>query len=180
LRDRRGFTLLEMLVVIAVSTIIVGIAVSLVITMMHLEKQSRKRLGSFRIQGQLAEQYRRDVRAATGLSPVKTADKEGEQAGCELQFDSERLVRYRVDGPRIVRTELAGDRPVRNESYRLLSGATAQFQLPEGESPAIAGLRIVPRDDAKRRVPVQSLRIEAVLAADHRFAQSEPQEEEEP
>jgi prepilin-type N-terminal cleavage/methylation domain-containing protein len=177
---RHGFTLLEMLVVIAVSTAIVGLAVALVVTMMHIEKEARSRLGTGVTQGRLADQFRRDVRASTGLSFAEASSDEGQKPACELTLGSDRVVRYETSGPAVVRTELDADQVVRRETYRLPRGATISVELAEDPSPAIASLRITPGDNTKNRPPVQSARIAAVLGADNRFVSSETSEEQEP
>jgi hypothetical protein len=169
-----------MLVVITVGTAIVGVAVALVLAMMHIEKDARSQLGAGVTQARLADQFRRDVRASTGLSVADAVDAESQGPGCELTLDSDRVVRYETSGTGVVRTELDADQVVRRETYRLPRGARVSVELAEESLPAVASLRITPIENIKKRAPVQRTRIAAVLGADHRFVPSETPEEQEP
>jgi hypothetical protein len=178
--SRRGVTLLETVVVIGVGTVIVGVATGLVCTLMQVEKNSRQRRGEFLRQARLADQFRRDVRAAIELSQPAEEPGPGQPVAWEFRLPAERRVQYRVQDSGIERQELAGEQIVRRETYRLPRGADAAIQLAGDEGTAVASLRITRSGPRHKTNLTQVLRVDALLAADHRFAEKPDAVTEEP
>jgi type II secretory pathway pseudopilin PulG len=173
-------TLLETLVVIAVGTVVVGVAVGLIVTLFQIEKKSRQARDGIRTQARLADQFRRDARAAIDFSVAGDSEEPTEKVEWLFQFPTGERVRYGTEDARVDRTELSGDEVVRSESYRLPYGATATMELSNEEPPAVAGLRIQRGRPFGKSGSFRSLRIEALLGADHRFQKPDDSEQQEP
>ena len=62
---RRGMTLIELLVAMAVASTILGVAVGLVYTLLEADRAAQRQVRFSNASARLSEQFRRDVRAAT-------------------------------------------------------------------------------------------------------------------
>jgi prepilin-type N-terminal cleavage/methylation domain-containing protein len=179
-RRRRGVTLLETLVVIAVGTVIVGIAVGLLVTLFQIDKKSRQTRDGMRVQTRLADQFRRDARAALDLLSAQNPDEQSQEVEWFFEFPAGQRVRYGIKDRLVERTDLSGQQVVRRESYRLPHGVTAAIILADKQSPAIASLRIHRRRPEGKSGSFRSFRVEALLGADHRYQGPNTSEEQEP
>ena len=61
---RRAFTLIEMIAVISATTVLFGIATALLIALMQVDRSWREEVRAHATITRLADQFRRDVRAA--------------------------------------------------------------------------------------------------------------------
>ena len=92
--SRRGFTLVEMVVVMAtVSTILAATAV-LMHFVLQMDSEVRQRTHTVATVGRLAEQFRRDVHQARG-EPVVAAD----HRAAEFHLPGGTIVKWRIDEP---------------------------------------------------------------------------------
>ena len=74
---RRGFTLIEMLVVMTVGSVIVGIGVGMLHVLLRTEQTGRDRVHQAGVLARLAEQFRSDVGAAVRQTPGAAARRSG-------------------------------------------------------------------------------------------------------
>ena len=113
-RARAGFSLVEVLVVIATTSAICAVAISLMITMFR-SAESQSRRGNQRVAVQrLGRQFRHDVHAAS--APPTLADND---VLLRLPLDDATNVTYRRTGELIVREKLHDDAVVYHDAFDL-------------------------------------------------------------
>jgi prepilin-type N-terminal cleavage/methylation domain-containing protein len=180
---RRGFTLIEMLVVIAVSGALMAVAVGLLHTMIRLEHGSREELRERTAMMRLADQFRRDVHAATQFTPPGEGHPGGqrgeqpnqqEQAGgasrtWQLSLGPDRVVEYQAEPGAIARTERASGDVLSRESYAIAPATAVSIGLAGEEAPGIVTLRIELESGQPPAPGVCPFRVDAELAKDGRF-----------
>lgn len=128
-RPRRGYALIEMILVIGALVVILGLCASLIHLLMRLDRASRDHLAESGIRERLARQLRSDVRAA---STAKVGQEQPGAAGPNwlvLHGPGDRVINYVSGGGGIIRTEHDGPRLVRQEAYRLPSKAVPRFAV---------------------------------------------------
>jgi prepilin-type N-terminal cleavage/methylation domain-containing protein len=172
---RRGFTLVEMVVVIATSGVLLGVAVSLLCALQRGEAADRQQNRRSTAVGRLAEQFRADVHAAIGDRPATDQD-----AGAEWRFDlsDQRSVVYRAIPGRVVRTEMRAEKLERRESYVLppettVDVTTETLRTDKQTETKIVSLSIIPAGKS-----AADLQVDAVPGQNHRWrAAQEPRDE---
>ncbi|HEY4761509.1 MAG TPA: prepilin-type N-terminal cleavage/methylation domain-containing protein, partial [Thermoguttaceae bacterium] len=112
---RLGFTLIEMVIVVGMSTVLAGMAVTILFALMKSHNIGREHLENSRTLNRLAIQFRRDVHATQEAGAVY---KEGI---LELRLASQggMTIRYQCLEERIDRLQLQGDKLISLESYML-------------------------------------------------------------
>jgi len=168
-RNRRGYSLIEMLVVIAVSSVVIALAVALLQSLFTADRATRDHVAGQQSLRRLADDFRDDAHAAVKLAAVQAAADAKATPAWELEMDASRKVRYAASTGRVVREETAAGKMLRREVYRLPDGSSAAIRLESGP-PALAVLRVTSGGPADRGSGGLPLRIDAVLASDHRFA----------
>lgn len=160
---RRGFSLLEMLVVIAVSGTILWAAGTLTVSLLNLRAARRVEHDVHRSLLMLQQQWRTDVRAATqGVI-------EGDGTRLSLRNPAGTVISYRLDGSTLLRMvdddgQLAG-----RDEYRLPEGSRLRWLWPKQQG-AIATLSIeYPAQPADPR-SIRTRTLEAVVGADQQLA----------
>ena len=118
---RRGFTLVEMIVVIGGITIILGLCAGLLHTLLRLDRSGRESLNDTNTLARLARQFRQDVRASRAAKP-------GDAGSLALTRPDGPDVSYRVQGARLVREERAGEKVVRREAYAVARIGPLRFE----------------------------------------------------
>jgi prepilin-type N-terminal cleavage/methylation domain-containing protein len=150
--DRRGFSLIEMMVVISAGAVLLGLCVVLIHTLLRLDRTSRARMSEGLAVGGLARDFRDDVRAARSARLLSDSARAGR---LELFLPDGRTVSYRTRDGELVRLETLDGEPDRIERYHV----SARPELKPLGNRTLVGLSLGPRD----------LRIEAVLGLDRRF-----------
>lgn len=166
---RRAFTLIEMIVAIAVGATLMSLAVGLLVALQRAERNGRSHVERNEAIQRLADRFRRDVHAAGDVA-INGEDRK------EWRFDltGDNAARYVVEAPGISREERKESKVVCRESYALPTDLAVAVAVDRTASPPVVSLTIVP-DDASMR-PGYELRIDAVLGRDRRFAE-EPKKE---
>ncbi|MEZ6069522.1 MAG: hypothetical protein R3C10_04435 [Pirellulales bacterium] len=167
---RLGFTLVEMLVATATTSVICTLAVSLMVAMFRAEQlQSRDVQQRGAIQ-RLGGQFRRDVHAAWSVEPPVPDDETllrlalGDVPGDGV------VVTYRRVGTSIVREVQQSDNVARRETFTLSKPWLASVDTPSGETPV--GLLRLSFDcvsELEHAAAPLHWRFEAALGADHRL-----------
>ncbi|MFC1596813.1 type II secretion system protein J [Planctomycetota bacterium] len=168
---RRGYTLIEIVAVIGAGTVVMAVAAGLLLMLVRLERDSRVEVAERAAVNRLAEQFRRDVRAADRFAPAEAPEGENTSFAWQLLSEADRVVEYRAEPKAMVRTERADGEVVRRQSYRLPALAAVAVDLVGDAAPGIVRLRITPGGD---RPPIsigQGLDIDAELAKDRRFVE---------
>ena len=166
MRKHRGFSLIEMLVVITVSAALLGICTSILHLLMRSERAGRDHLHQATSAARLARQFRNDVHAA--ITPPAPGD--AARPGWRFELAPGQTVVYRIEPGRVDRTEWERQKLRRQESYDLPAGDTARIEPPGHQRPATACLLLPQANRAE-------LRVEAVVGRDHRFAGDERRSE---
>jgi prepilin-type N-terminal cleavage/methylation domain-containing protein len=164
--SRRAVSLIEMLVVIAVSTVLMTVAVTTLHTLMQAEHNGRNHAGQAATLARLADQFRSDAHAA--LRPIAADGEAGDQWQFALANRAE--VTYEALPGEIQRRERIAGKLVRQESYVLPAGSTAKITTRVDLAPVMASLVITVPAEAP---PIErEIRIDAALGIDHRFTKS--------
>lgn len=170
-----GFTLVEMLVVMAMGSVLTAVAIGLIVTMLRSEDVARNHLHQSAVQSRLADQFRRDVHAADAI------DVDDSGVVWTLALGPEHTVTYRADSNWLERSETGNPQSTdpngqRLETYVLPPDHTAMLEMPKQTDPQIVGLSIVPTSKTIDARPRPIVRFEALLSADRRY--EEPAEED--
>ncbi len=163
---RRGYSLIELIVVMTVGATLVGIAVTLLGTLLQADRAVRSHHEQNAMLDRLAERFRRDAHAAEG-PPAVEKNAEGEPAWRFVLPDGHD-VWYVLSSAEVVREERNGKAIVRQESYLLPEDCVVAVAVADSAVPSIVSLLIAPADVSLR--PGHEIRIDAALGRDHRFA----------
>ena len=163
MKRRHGYTLIEMMVVLAVGSVLSGVAVALIVALLRSESGARDHIHQSAVQSRLADQFRRDVHAADAID----ADDSG--LVWTFTLGRGRTVTYRIEANRLERSETAEKDTQRQETYALPPDHTARLDMPEPADSPIVGLSIIPTAKTLDAKPRATVRFEALLAADHRY-----------
>ena len=169
----RGVTLIEMTVVLAVSSVMLAIAIGLIQTLLRASGGATRDLEQQNSVARLADAFRRDVHAATAFHPGEA--KDGNPIEFSFDLGAGRVATYRVEPGSLARTVRAGETLKSQESF-VLPGETAVSveMTPVGPANHLAlsmVSRVASTGSKLPMAPGRSVRIEARLAADHRFEQ---------
>jgi prepilin-type N-terminal cleavage/methylation domain-containing protein len=160
---RRGISLIELMAVLTIGSVLMGIAVSLLLVLLRVEQTSRAHVEQSTAVYTLADQFRRDVRAA-GRAAADPAEKNHAIA---LFLTAGHEVHYSDRGGEVERIETGDGKTIRRESYALPAEWSATVDVVSWARPALAWMTLAPKDAALRTV--RELRIEAAIGEDHRF-----------
>lgn len=163
--------LVELLVVIALGSLMLGIAVSLLYTLMRLDRENREQAHQLASLARLAEQFRDDVHAArTWTDPQGATPQKPTAATWKLLGAGGREVEYRMEQDGLLRTELSDGQVRKRESYPLPAEAAAEIGPRDGARPTVLCLRIGPAAGQPAKASLLHPPIEAVLGRSLRFA----------
>lgn len=171
---RSGITLTQMLVVMALTSVITTSAISLVITMMRLEGNTIQVWMTQRTFLQLSQDFRKDAHAA------QFAEITQQNELPVLIFRNEpKSVTYVATVGQVTRRETDGDKLLRTETYRIPESNVWFERTGSSEDPPRIGtgqsVRMTCRrpnqESINRRTtaPRHDERIVAVVGRDHRF-----------
>ena len=174
---RAGISLTQMLVVIALTSIITTAAISIIITMLRLEGRTMQVWMTQKTLLQLGDDFRDDAHAA------QSAEISTQNQTTTLIFRNgvadAKSVAYVATDSQIIRRETDGDKLLRTETYRLpegeflfggVSSGDESFRLSSGQSVRLTCRR--PNVEAiNRRTPAprHDEHVIAVLGRDHRW-----------
>ncbi len=169
---RRGVFLIEMMITIAVGSVVLGLGMGMLHLMLQTDKTLADSLWRGQTVSQLSQVFRGDVHAAR---EVKTeADQE---TALTLALGKNHRVRYSLEKSLILRTETQADKTLRTERFRFPEGTKISFNV---DNPARVALVIatpnphtMKTNRSQNSVPLRELKIEAVPGRDHRFENSQ-------
>ena len=170
MKTRSGYALVELLVVIAVGSAVMGVAVAMLHMLMKLESDARDQLRNRTTMSRLAEHFREDVHAALRLSPdAASSGKSDSPAVCRLDLPDGRSVRYHALEGELVRVVLVGGKPVGQESFRVPEDAAVSVDRSDESGGKLLSLRIDTPGDPPEGYRFRPVLIDAVLSHDYRF-----------
>jgi Tfp pilus assembly protein FimT len=124
-RSRAGYTLVQLLVVIATATVLLTTGAMILATMLRSQAVAHEHLRQTRLRSRLTRVFLDDVHAA------QSADTQNEALALS---EGERKVSYRMQGTRLIRQETAAGNPVSQEAFTL-NDLAVRFEIsPEGEA----------------------------------------------
>jgi type II secretory pathway component PulJ len=177
---RAGTSLYEMMVVMALLSVVLTSGARALVVLMRADDQGRRLLVEETAFARLAERFRQDVRAATGAELLDgEGDRDGQERILRLKLSDDRTVEYRTgpDGVRVAASEKG--QPLGRETYRLVRGAS-RFELdgPRVSLVHVSGDGRTEADGpaAQTAVPIgrrRTLRIDATRGRDLRFLGAE-------
>ncbi|MEN6448912.1 MAG: type II secretion system protein [Thermoguttaceae bacterium] len=153
---KRGFSLVEMIVVLTVASVLMGIAVTLLCALIRAQGTSREVVEQTVSINRLAERFRRDVHAAQEF----TKETDGAHIGS---------VEYLVKGSTVNRSVWTGKNRTEQDAFHLGDGYTARLETVATDARRLVRLTVVPQETAT--MGRRSLQIEAALGFDGRFAE---------
>jgi prepilin-type N-terminal cleavage/methylation domain-containing protein len=166
---RRAFTLIEMVAVIAISSAMMGGGVVMLVALLKNEGSSRKHLELCKTLTRLDEQFRIDAHAANSAS----VNEKGDALELTLPEPSKTLIRYLRGPAEISREEIEGEKTLRRESYPLPQEVKTSLEKKTEGAITTLVLHVEPKQVAESKIRYPTTRIEAVLAKDLRFEQTE-------
>jgi prepilin-type N-terminal cleavage/methylation domain-containing protein len=163
LHRRSGYTLIEMILVIAAVTMVMGLAATLLAAMFKVERGGRHAVNDADTVARLARRFRADAHAAESFQP--RSSKPGE-TGCELRGADGDSVAYRLDGERLRREHKSRGKVLDRESYDVTRLGPVAFGW-DGHCALLSLPRRVELGTAVARPPLQ---IEAVIGKNARLS----------
>jgi hypothetical protein len=165
---RRGYALMELLIVITALMIMLGLGVGLIHALLKLDRAGRAHLTEVTTRGRLARRFREDVRAASRVEA--TRDQSGRAVTLHLEHPDGPPVAYRAEPRRVVREQPGEDKEsqTRREVYRLRGPGSPRFDVGDD---GFIGLLL---PDASSFAPAddrREFRIDARIGKDPRPAQ---------
>jgi len=188
---KRGYSLVEMIVVISIGSVLATLAVTLLGTLLRASGTLNEQIHGIATVRRMAEQFRDDAHAALR---VENLPKEGENpvVGLRFQLAPGRTVTYEFPPKVVERTERIDDAVHARETFFLPPGTnasaavstaasapvSAEEKVKEAEATLVA-LVVKPDSNAASQPDAESdtaakaadaaVRMEAVVAKDHRF-----------
>lgn len=159
MKSRRGFTLVELLIVLSVAAAMLLVATSVLYLLKQAQVNTRQRLAVQRSVTRLARQFREDVHRAGAMERLPDTPNSPNVVIWSLAMEAGGTVNYEIGAGslRRVQTEKASKL---HEDFRLPPGTEASMVGPAAETPwATFRLNVTDPTVAKMR-PVQ---VEAVL-----------------
>lgn len=168
-RDRRrGYVIVELLLVISALAVLFGICVVLLHGLLKLDRGGRAHLAEATTRDRLARRFRLDVRAASDSKPGRAED--GAADRLELSLPDGRVINYRVVKGRIVRDEHdKNGGTIHHESFRLPSHAIPEFQTRQVDKSLFINLQLRPGPASAQTRSPRDPGCEALLGKDLRF-----------
>ncbi len=176
MKRRRGYTLIEMLVIIAAGSAMMAVALGILHLLIRLEQGAREEVARQTTLDRLADQFRRDVHAAGQFAAIEIAEAAAVQVperadgapGWQFSLDENRTVQYRAGRRELIRTEREEKDAVARETYVLPSDATVSIERVGEAAPGIVRLRVAP-GGAQPLGIWRGTCVDAELAKDRRF-----------
>jgi prepilin-type N-terminal cleavage/methylation domain-containing protein len=130
MNQRRGFTLVEVLVTMSVGSTLMVLAIGLVHQTLTLSTVARQRDDHLRSLNRLARQFRDDVHHSTACT-VTTPDQ------LQLEMPDESVVTFRAESNRVTRMQPTSDGRTRKATFLLLSNSSTQFAVLDDPNRAV-------------------------------------------
>ncbi len=169
---RRGYALIELLVVITSVTVILGLCAVTIQALMRVNSEAQVRLSASATFARLASQFRADVHASDGMqltpgSPAGSKPVDAKvPAGLRLTRGPNIVIQYEARNGRVARDESIAGKRSRHESYLVGKGNVVVFERrEEGSRPFV--VMAMSRETGKEPLePPQPLEVLALQGKD--------------
>ena len=165
--SRRGLSLIEMVAAIGVISILAGMSITLIHSLLRVERTERVSLVQQNTLARLSREFRQDVRAAEATEPA--GDVAQPLTSIVLKSSADEAIEYRIQDDSIVRTWRRGEKVERVETFKLRSGASAHLMVSEKPSQPVVSLLIDRKMGKRGAGDSREFRVDARLGRDHRF-----------
>jgi type II secretory pathway pseudopilin PulG len=168
---RRGYTLIEMMAVMAGVTALIGLGVATINSLFLIERNTRQATEDGLALERLADGFRDDLHAA--VRPAGTdPEKPGAVPSLGVDLPGGERVEYRTDGPALFITRKRPEGEPRLERLILPSLGTPRLSWEEQDGRRFGRLSFSKSESAPDG---GELRVEALLGRDHRSSSTEGQ-----
>jgi prepilin-type N-terminal cleavage/methylation domain-containing protein len=165
MRSRRGYSLIEMLVVITVGSLMLGLCVGTIHMILKLDRGGRTQVTERAARARLAQYFRADVRAALRTEPAT-----GRSERLSLFLPEQRVVEYKIEPGRVLRVRTEAGTLKNRDAFSLPRKSVARLEVEDRAGRTFAGLVV---EDQERATPSTAragqFRVEGVVGKDHRF-----------
>ena len=175
---RRGTSLMEMVVVIAIASVMLGLAVTTIHMLLRAEWHSTETVWYGTSLARFSRTFRQDVHAATSADIPKPPPDA--KSRLDLTLPKQRTVTFQIDGSSITRVEVEAEKVRHRDVYHFPPKSTIRFERTQEPAlvhvvinrPSTPEVLAGREDDGGKayRPAGRVLRIEAAVARDHRFA----------
>jgi len=169
-RQRPGYALIELLVVLTVTAIMLTLSAGLIHLLLKLDRSSRSAREQAADLSRLAHDFRLDLHASVDdrVLMVPLPDEAGSDR-IKVKSREDTTIEYEVRPSDYLRTVRVGDKVRHYEVYRRPPRSSARFQS-EGDGPgSFVVLRIDQPTDGRDDSLYRDYRIEAEIGRDHRL-----------
>ena len=163
--QRRGLSLIEMLVVMTVSVAVVGLVAGMIRLLMKADRAAEDHLVRSGAVDQLSDSFRQHVRAAR---EAKTVQQDGADK-LQLKLDEARTVEFLAREQVVIRSEREAGQIRRQDRYTVPVGSAVRFEVQSDEKSTTVSLVLARRLGQPDRGPPRELRVHAMLGRDLRF-----------
>ena len=172
MKRRSGYALIELVAVITTGAAMLAIATGVIYSLFEAEEASRDQLKHALTTGRLADQFRRDVHAATKVTEASQSPDAPHTSGWVFTLSGERSIEYLADGRSMIRTQREKGKTVRRESFDLGRHWQASIERHPGGETGIFRLRMEADLQPSSEPFSRALLIDAVLSMDDRHEKS--------
>jgi type II secretory pathway component PulJ len=167
--SRRGFTIVEVVLVIGAVSLLLGLCSGLIHVLLRLDRVGRAHLVETATVGRLARQFRRDVHAAARVKLVARDDREG--PSLELTLPDDRVVAYQPAEHALLRLQRQGVGHDRRETYSLPFSTQPRLSLDDQGGKTWVSLRLPRGSESAATSLRHNLQIDALVGRDRRRSQ---------
>jgi hypothetical protein len=163
MKRRRGVVLVELVMLVALGSVLMGLSAGLLHALLKVDRSGRAHLAGLARETRLAQLFRADVRAArrpVGATPAESL---------ALDLGDGHTVEYRLQNKELLRFDRVKDTIRNQDAFPLPPGGSTRFEV-EPRGPITLVRLVIARAPATTGLTVRrETRIEAVLGQEHRF-----------
>lgn len=165
-RQPRGFTLVEVVTVVTLTSIMIAIAVASINGLMQIEQTGRRKIVEAGTADGLARSFRADVHAATLLDPAST---EASVLTLTLTRPDGVSVKYEIGSTEVKRTETRKGSEPKRSNFRMPKRTKIGFEIASDQGLTVVGLSYNREAASLPETHSSAFRADCVLGRDHRF-----------
>ena len=173
---RRAFTMIEAIVVVAMSGIVLMTGVSLIHLVLGVERTTRQSVHLSTTGSLLSRVFRHDVQTATELDRASSDD--GADHRLRLHLPDNRVVTYQVESNRLARRETVDGKPLHQDEFVFPAGSRIMLRVRDDPARVAVSVREANGGAFRKAKPADGkpqaetgfvLRIEATIGRDARY-----------
>lgn len=168
MKQRRGVSLVELMLTLSVCTVILTMSAGLIHRALHAQSKARLFFDTQRSATRLGEVFRRDIHDAQSAAVEGEAETEDGNALLRLKLEGGQVIEYRQEAGRVERLWLVDGTARSREAFNLSAETRLQAERPSPRLIVLSAIPLAPDAGPGNRplpsytIPV-SFRFEAVL-----------------